>query len=88
MGSAGKIRQTPKPIHHYLKQLYYDTVTPSQALWPAALETVGAEQIVFGTDYPFARGYEPMIASVERQGISESAKEAIFHETAERLLGE
>jgi aminocarboxymuconate-semialdehyde decarboxylase len=86
MGSAGKRRETPKPIYDYLTKLYYDTVTPAQNLWPAALATVGASQIVFGTDYPFARGYEPMIESVERQQLTDAEKDAIYHGTADHLL--
>ena len=86
MGSAGKARETPKPIYDYLTRLYYDTVTPAQNLWSTALQTVGASQIVFGTDYPFARGYEGMIESIERQQLTEAEKEAIYHGTADRLL--
>jgi len=47
---------------------------------------IGAQQIVFGTDHPFARGYEPMIESVERQQLSDAEKDAIYHGTADRLL--
>ena len=86
MGSAGKQRQTPKPIHDYLRALYYDTVTPAQNLWSTALRTVGASQIVFGTDYPFAPRYEGMIESIERQDLTDAEKESIYHATAERLL--
>jgi predicted TIM-barrel fold metal-dependent hydrolase len=86
MGSAGKRRQTPKPIYDYLTKLYYDTVTPAQNLWSTALQTVGAPHIVFGTDYPFAGGYEPMIESIERQDLTDAEREAIYHGTADRLL--
>ena len=86
MGSAGKKRETPKPIYDYLTKLYYDTVTPAQNLWPTALATVGASQIVFGTDYPFARGYEPMIESIERQQLTDAEKDAIYTGTADKLL--
>jgi predicted TIM-barrel fold metal-dependent hydrolase len=86
MGSAGKRRETPRPIYDYLTKLYYDTVTPAQNLWGTALQTVGASQIVFGTDYPFARGYEAMIESIERQDLTEAEKNAIYFGTADRLL--
>jgi aminocarboxymuconate-semialdehyde decarboxylase len=86
MGSAGKRRETPKPVYEYLTKLYYDTVTPAQNLWSTALQTVGASQILFGTDYPFARGYEAMIESIERQDLTEAEKDAIYFGTADRLL--
>ena len=85
-GSHGKARQTPKTTHDYLTKLYYDTVTPSQRLWPVALDLIGAQQIVFGTDYPFARSYEPMIESVERQQLTDAGKDAIYFGTADKLL--
>ena len=62
------------------------SVTPAQNLWSTALETIGPSHIVFGTDYPFARGYEPMIESIERQNLTEDEKGAIYHGTADRLL--
>lgn len=50
------------------------------------VEKVGAERFLFGTDYPICNP-SMYINAVEFEKITESAKEAIFHENAERLLG-
>lgn len=50
------------------------------------VEKVGADRFLFGTDYPICNP-SMYINAVEFEHISENAKEAIFHENAERLLG-
>ena len=82
----GAPRAISKPTGEYLKTLYYDTATPNQRLWPVALDTVGADHIVFGTDYPFVPGYENAVASVNKAGLSESDRQAVLGGTAAQLL--
>ncbi len=75
---------------HYLSQLYYDTALPTN---PHALrsleELVGAEQILFGSDFPFA---PELLTGVAVQGVREYdgfhdvARLAVERENALRLL--
>lgn len=56
----------PRPIASYLEEFYYDVISFHPAAIRAAFETVGPEQFVFGTDYPFGiEDADATIASVE-----------------------
>jgi aminocarboxymuconate-semialdehyde decarboxylase len=45
-----------KPPSHYLSRLYYDTCTLSTDSNRFVIQTMGVDQVVFGTDYPFDIG--------------------------------
>lgn len=68
----------------YAKRLYYDTCAFGEAALMLALKTVGAGQVLFGTD-------DPMIDAdpghVTRLPISDEDKAAILGGTTARLLG-
>lgn len=42
-----------RPVIEYLREFYYDTICFHRPALAAAVETVGVDQLVFGTDYPF-----------------------------------
>lgn len=42
-----------RPVVEYLREFYYDTISFHRPALAAAVETVGVDQLVFGTDYPF-----------------------------------
>jgi predicted TIM-barrel fold metal-dependent hydrolase len=45
----------PQGTLHYLKQFYYDTaLSPSPFMWGSMKNLVGADRLLFGSDYPFA----------------------------------
>src|SRR5690606_7326010 len=44
-----------RPVREYMKDLYYDSIAANPAFWDCAVQTVGLDHIVFGTDYPFGR---------------------------------
>lgn len=50
------------------------------------VDQVGADRILFGTDYPISH-HDLYVHSVRVARISDADKEKIFHENAERLLG-
>jgi len=84
------MQRAPKGGMHYLSRLYYDTALSAN---PHALrslqELVGAEQILFGSDFPFAP--EPLVGAtvaglVGYAGFDEGARRAIERENAMRLL--
>ena len=87
-----QVRPEPKakikrPPSEYIKLLYFDTITH----WEPALEflvnTVGADKVVVGSDYPFDMGPAEPVRFVEgAPGISEADKKKILGENAARLL--
>jgi aminocarboxymuconate-semialdehyde decarboxylase len=86
------VRTEPKakidrPPSEYIKLLYFDTITH----WEPALEflvnTVGADHVVVGSDYPFDMGPAEPVRFVEGvPGISAGDKKKILSENAIRLL--
>jgi len=46
----------PKPPSEYLRQFYYDTVVASPASLRFLIGLVGAERVMFGTDFPYEIG--------------------------------
>lgn len=45
-----------KPPSHYLRQLYYDTMVASPASLRMLIDLVGADRVMFGTDFPYEIG--------------------------------
>jgi aminocarboxymuconate-semialdehyde decarboxylase len=86
------VRTEPKvniqrPPNEYIKLLYFDTITH----WDRALEflvdTVGADHVVVGSDYPFDMGPAEPVRFVEGiHSISADDKKKILSENAIRLL--
>lgn len=77
----------PRPPSDYLKSFYFDTI----AHWGPALayliETMGAEHVVLGSDYPFAMGDPDPVATVGRlTGVSAAARQKVLEESGPALL--
>jgi aminocarboxymuconate-semialdehyde decarboxylase len=73
---------------HYLRRLWFDTVVHDSAQLRRLIDTVGASQVVLGTDYPYDMGhYDPhgLIAAVP--DLTEAEAAAILGENAAALLG-
>jgi aminocarboxymuconate-semialdehyde decarboxylase len=78
----------------YFKKLYYDTAGPIRAAFiKLVYDTVGADQILFGADYPHGRGgrddqfYPMTLKEMETLDIPQADKEKIYSRNAKRLLG-
>lgn len=72
----------------YLKQIYFDSLVYTTENLRHLIETVGASQIVIGTDFPFAMGNADSIDHVlSVDGLSANEQEAILGATAAGLLG-
>ena len=74
-----------KEPSRYLKRLYMDTVAyrPEPLQWCFSL--MGASQLLFGTDHPYARWDLPG-GLIEGLPCSDHEREQIFHGNAERLF--
>ena len=78
----------------YFKKIYYDTAGPILAAFiKLVYDTVGAEQILFGADYPHGRGgrddqfYPMTLKEMEELDIPQADKEKIYYLNAKRLFG-
>lgn len=77
----------PQPPSYYLRRLYYDTVSFSVPSLQCALGTVGAEQLVMGTDYPHVIGdVAGALDTIKALGLSAASVEGIMGGTAARLF--
>ena len=78
----------------YFKKIYYDTAGPIRATFiKLAYDTVGADRILFGADYPHARGgrddqfYPMTLKEMEELDIPKADKEKIYYLNAKGLFG-
>lgn len=76
-----------RPILEYLREFYYDAISFHPPAIHTAVETVGADRLLFGTDYPF--GIEDAgwaRESIEAAIPDERDREAVFGRTALELF--
>jgi aminocarboxymuconate-semialdehyde decarboxylase len=71
----------------YLRRLYYDTVNFNPHMLMMVRETIGADRMVLGSDYPHLLGsIERAVSSIESLAISEAEKRRIFEGTALSII--
>lgn len=86
------VRTEPKakikrPPSEYIKLLYFDTITHWEPALEFLVDTVGADKVVVGSDYPFDMGPAEPVRFVEgTAGISQADKKKILGENAAKLL--
>jgi aminocarboxymuconate-semialdehyde decarboxylase len=79
-----KINKLPS---HYLKKLYYDTVSFSPHTLTMVRNMVGADHMVMGSDYPHLLGsIDRAVSSIEGLDIAAEEKQQIFSGTALNIL--
>lgn len=83
--SIGKTGKLPSD---YFKKLYWDTTTSYPSSLLCTHQLVGADHILFGTDYPYTRGFRmPLsIEVIEKSDLSGEEKEKIFSRNAMKLM--
>jgi aminocarboxymuconate-semialdehyde decarboxylase len=80
-----KIARPPSEI---IRELYFDTCTMHPPALRCAVDTLGADRLVFGSDYPHVPGgIDRFVAILNSIGLSEEELEMIGSGTAARLLG-
>lgn len=77
-----------RPPSEYFRLLYFDSLTHSLPALNYLVETVGAERVMLGSDYPFGMGdARPPSTVAGLPHASDSDKEAIFGGNAVRIFG-
>jgi aminocarboxymuconate-semialdehyde decarboxylase len=71
----------------YVRRFYYDTVVFGHEYLAYLARTVGASQLVAGTDGPVDMGQPPIAGFLAAAGLSEDDQHTVAHRNAERLLG-
>jgi len=78
----------------YFKKIYYDTAGPIRAAFiKLVYDTVGADQILFGADYPHGRDgkddqfYPMTLKAMDELDIPKADKEKIYYQNAKALFG-
>lgn len=78
----------------YFKKIYYDTAGPIRAPFiKLVYDTVGADQILFGADYPHGRGgrddqfYPMTLKAMDEVDVPKADKEKIYFKNAQALFG-
>jgi aminocarboxymuconate-semialdehyde decarboxylase len=75
------------PPGHYLKQIYVDTVTYHLPAARLALETLGPDRLLYGSDAPPLTSLKPRaIALVNNLNLPEPQRNAVFWRNAATLL--
>jgi predicted TIM-barrel fold metal-dependent hydrolase len=77
----------------YFKKLFYDTAGPIRTEFiKLVYDTVGADQILFGADYPHGRGgrddqfYQMTLTAMEQLDVPQADKEKIYYRNAQKLF--
>jgi predicted TIM-barrel fold metal-dependent hydrolase len=79
---APELRQ---PMQHYLDNLYVDTVCYDRAALQCCYDSLGAGQMLYGTDHPFG-AYRTAAELVEQLNCSHAEREQIYSGNAQRLF--
>lgn len=85
---SGAARIEGKPST-YVRRFWFDTVSSHPAALRCARESIGADHLVLGTDFPYMSGpkLERCVTYVEEAGLPAGDAEAILSGNARALLG-
>ena len=79
-----KINQAPS---HYLRKMYFDSVTYHAPAARLVLDTVGADHVLYGSDAPPLTSLKPRaIKLIEDLNLPPRERDAVFWRNAARLL--
>lgn len=77
-----------RPPSEIMRDVYYDTVTMHVPALRCALDTLGADRLVFGSDYPHVPGgIDRFVTVLNSVGLSEHELRRIGRTTAAALIG-
>ena len=77
-----------QPPSAYLRRFYYDCIVYTEPALRFLIDTVGADRVVFGTDWPYDMALDwPVSWILAMESLTQAEKEAILWRNLERLLG-
>ncbi len=77
-----------QPPSEYLRLLYVDTITHDYSALRYVIETMGADHVVLGSDFPFDMGYKSPVEWIEHApGLTNDEREQILGRTLQQLIG-
>lgn len=80
-------QQASRLPSEYLRQIYVDSVLHNPQALRFLVDTMGAERVLVGTDYPFEMGEDDPVGLVEAvPGLEPAQREAILSGNARRLF--
>src|SRR5207247_9452316 len=73
----------------YLRHFYYDCIVYTEPALRFLIDTVGADRVVFGTDWPYDMALDwPVSWILAMNGLSQEEKEAILWKRSEEHTSE
>jgi len=75
------------PPHHYLGRFYVDSAVFDQRALQFLVEVMGADRVLFGSDYPFPLGEERAGALIRESQFSPDTKTKLLGANAQTWLG-
>ena len=77
-----------RPPSAYLRRFYYDSIVYTEAALRYLIDTVGADRVILGTDWPADMRLDwPVSWVLGMQSLTQEEKELILGKNLERLLG-
>ena len=77
-----------QPPSAYLRRFYYDTITHSESALRYIIDSVGADRVVFGTDWPYDMCTDWPASWIQGlETLTQDEKEMILWRNLEALLG-
>jgi aminocarboxymuconate-semialdehyde decarboxylase len=74
------------PPRHYLDRFYTDSAVFDQRALQFLIETIGADQVMLGSDYPFPLGEERVGALIRQSNLAQPTKAKLLSGNATRFL--
>ena len=84
--AATSRKNISKKPSDYLRDFYYDTCVYGADVLEALVKRVGADRVVFGTDYPVGER-DPFATLKECKSLTEADREMITRTTPAKILG-
>jgi aminocarboxymuconate-semialdehyde decarboxylase len=76
-----------QPPSEYLRRFYYDCIVYTEPALRFLIDTVGADRVVFGTDWPYDMALDwPVSWILAMKSLTQEEKDAILWKNLERLL--
>ena len=80
---SDRMSEAEHDLPHYLRnRIYYDSCSYHRPALQCAIETVGADRIMLGSDFPFRGPLDVCVRDIEESGLPDEARDAILGGTA------